>query len=264
VTAATSHIRTRDLLDVPIALTGYGGAMDAMDGAIAQRERAYVCAIAVHALMVSRHDADMRAALRNASLVVPDGRPLVWALNSLGENLRDRVYGPELMARYCARSAERGHRVWLYGGHDGDALALLERTLRARHPAIAIAGSHSPPHRPLTPSEEQEVIERIDADRADVVFVGLGAPKQEKWMAAMRPRLDAPVLVGVGAAFDFLAGLKRQAPPWMQQRGLEWAFRLGQEPLRLLPRYLRYNPAFVAAFARQYGRERRSRPRAAR
>jgi len=99
----------------------------------------------------------------------------------------------------------------------------------------------------------------MDADRADIVFVGLGAPKQEKWMARMRPRPEAPVLVGVGAAFDFLAGLKRQAPPWMQSRGLEWAFRLSQEPLRLLPRYLRYNPAFVAAVARQYARERRGR-----
>src|SRR3989442_171738 len=137
------------------------------------------------------------------------------------------------------------------------ALTALEQALRARHPEMEIAGGHSPPHRALTVAEEDELVERIDGDRPDVVFVGLGAPKQEKWMARMRPRLEAPVLVGVGAAFDFIAGLKRQAPPWMQQRGLEWAFRLSQEPLRLLPRYLRYNPAFVAAFARQYLRERR-------
>jgi N-acetylglucosaminyldiphosphoundecaprenol N-acetyl-beta-D-mannosaminyltransferase len=253
------EIRRRDLLGVPVALVDYERAMDAMDAIIGARERGYVCAIAVHALMVSRHDAELHAALERASLVVPDGRPLVWALDALGARLPDRVYGPELMVRYCARAAERGHRVWLYGGATPDALTTLEGALRGRYPGIAIAGGHSPPHRSLSTDEEREIAARIDRDRADVVFVGLGAPKQEKWMARMRPRLDAPVLVGVGAAFDFLAGLKRQAPPWMQRRGLEWAFRLSQEPLRLLPRYVRYNPAFVAAFARQYLRERRGR-----
>jgi N-acetylglucosaminyldiphosphoundecaprenol N-acetyl-beta-D-mannosaminyltransferase len=257
VSGRPDEIRRRDLLGVPVAVIDYDRAVDAMDAIVATRERGFVCAIAVHALMVSRHDAELRAALERASLVVPDGRPLVWALNALGEHLHDRVYGPELMARYCARAAERGHRVWLYGGDTPAALAALEHALQDRHPGIAIAGGHSPPHRPLTVDEEREIEVRIDSDRADVVFVGLGAPKQEKWMARMRPRLDAPLLVGVGAAFDFLAGLKRQAPPWMQERGLEWAFRLSQEPLRLLPRYLRYNPAFVAAFARQWVRERR-------
>jgi N-acetylglucosaminyldiphosphoundecaprenol N-acetyl-beta-D-mannosaminyltransferase len=254
---APGAARRRDVLGIPIALTDYAGAMDVMDGMIGHRERGYVCAIAVHALMVSRHDPDMRAALAGSALTLPDGKPIVWALNALGERLPDRVYGPELMARYCGRCAESGHRIWLYGGHDTDALAALEGALRARHPRIEIAGGHSPPHRALTVAEEDELVERIDGDRPDVVFVGLGAPKQEKWMARMRPRLEAPVLVGVGAAFDFIAGLKRQAPPWMQRRGLEWSFRLSQEPLRLLPRYLRYNPAFVAAFARQYLRERR-------
>jgi N-acetylglucosaminyldiphosphoundecaprenol N-acetyl-beta-D-mannosaminyltransferase len=130
------------------------------------------------------------------------------------------------------------------------------RALERRHPGLSVAGAWSPPHRPLTAQEERDVAHRIDSDAADVVWVGLGVPKQELWMARMRPRLQAPVLVGVGAAFDFLAGRKRQAPAWMQARGLEWLFRLSQEPARLLPRYLRYNPAFVAAFARQYVRER--------
>jgi N-acetylglucosaminyldiphosphoundecaprenol N-acetyl-beta-D-mannosaminyltransferase len=133
------------------------------------------------------------------------------------------------------------------------------RALERRHPGLRIAGGWSPPHRPLTEAEERDVVRRIDSDAADVVWVGLGVPKQELWMARMRPRLRAPVLVGVGAAFDFLAGRKRQAPAWMQARGLEWLFRLSQEPVRLLPRYLRYNPAFVAAFIRQYVRERRGR-----
>jgi N-acetylglucosaminyldiphosphoundecaprenol N-acetyl-beta-D-mannosaminyltransferase len=251
----------RELAGIAISLTDYAGALDAMDGMITRRERGYVCAVAVHALMASRHDPELRDALLGATLAVPDGRPLVWALNALGERLPDRVYGPELMSRHCARSADRGHRVWLYGGSTPHALETLIDSLRRRHPGIAIVGGHSPPHRPLEQAEEEEIAARINGDRPDVVWVGIGVPKQEKWMARMRPALDAPVLAGVGAAFDFLAGLKRQAPGWMQRRGLEWAFRLSQEPLRLLPRYLRYNPAFVAAFARQYARERGSRLR---
>ena len=253
------EVARRDLLGVPIALIDYEGTMEMMDRMIARRDRGYVCAIAVHALMIARHDAEMRAALRGAALTVPDGRPLVWALGALGDKLPDRVYGPELMVRYCRRAAELGHRVWLYGGHDERALAELAEALDRRFPGIELAGGASPPHRPLTEAEEQAIAERINAARADVVWVGIGVPKQEKWMARMRASLEAPVLVGVGAAFDFLAGRKRQAPPWMQRSGLEWAFRLSQEPTRLLPRYLRYNPAFVAAFARQYARERRGR-----
>ena len=255
-----SQVRTRELLGAPIAVTDYEQAMDEMERMIASQEPGYVCAVPVHSLMVSRHDEAMRAALGGATMNVPDGRPLVWALNLLGEQLRDRVYGPDLMDRFCARAARRGHRIWLYGGATQEALKELVRALESRHHGLQIAGSWSPPHRPLTSEEERDVARRIDADRADVVWVGLGVPKQELWMARMRPRLRAPVLVGVGAAFDFLSGRKRQAPTWMQARGLEWLFRLSQEPLRLFPRYARTNPAFVAAFARQYLRERRRPP----
>jgi N-acetylglucosaminyldiphosphoundecaprenol N-acetyl-beta-D-mannosaminyltransferase len=254
-----SAVTTRELLGVPIAATDYEEAMDTMEEMIARRDAGYVCAVPVHSLMVSRHDAGMRAALLGATMNIPDGRPLVWALNMLGERLGDRVYGPDLMDRFCARAARSGHRMWLYGGATPQALDDLVRALERRHPGLRVAGGWSPPHRPLTEAEERDVVRRIDSDAADVVWVGLGVPKQELWMARMRPRLRAPVLVGVGAAFDFLAGRKRQAPAWMQARGLEWLFRLSQEPVRLLPRYLRYNPAFVAAFVRQYVRERRAR-----
>jgi N-acetylglucosaminyldiphosphoundecaprenol N-acetyl-beta-D-mannosaminyltransferase len=234
--------------------------MDVMDGMITRRERGYVCAVPVHGVMVAQHDPELMAAFQGAQVLnVPDGRPLVWALGMLGADLPDRVYGPELTDRYCARAAQAGYRIWLYGGHTPQALDQLAAALERRHPGIEIAGRWSPPHRPLTAEEEREIAARINADRPDVVWVGIGVPKQEKWMARMRPLLDAPVLAGVGAAFDFLAGRKRQAPPWMQRRGLEWLFRLTQEPRRLLVRYLRYNPAFVAAFARQYARERRAR-----
>jgi N-acetylglucosaminyldiphosphoundecaprenol N-acetyl-beta-D-mannosaminyltransferase len=252
-----AEVPKRDLLGVPIALVDYERAMDVMDRMVESGERGYVCAIAVHALMIARHDPETRAALLGASLNVPDGQPLRWALSALGHPLSDRVYGPELMERYCRRAGERSRRVWLCGGRDEAAVTLLARTLERRFPGIQIAGAAAPPHRPLTESELDELGTRINSAHADVVWVGLGAPRQEKWMAKMRPRLDAPVLVGVGAAFDFIPGLKRQAPGWMQRRGLEWLFRLSQEPRRLLLRYLRYNPAFVAAFARQYLRERR-------
>jgi N-acetylglucosaminyldiphosphoundecaprenol N-acetyl-beta-D-mannosaminyltransferase len=261
---APADVPKRSLLGVPVALVDYAETMAVLDGMIASRERGYVCAVPVHGVMVARHDAEMRAALHGASLAVPDGRPLVWALNLLGEHLDDRVYGPELMDRYCARCAEAGHRIWLYGGGTPAALDQLKRVLESRYRGITIAGGWSPPHRPLTAEEEHEVAAKIDGDAADVVWVGIGAPRQEKWMARMRPRLAAPVLVGVGAAFDFLSGAKSQAPGWMQQRGLEWAYRAAQEPVRLLPRYLRYNPAFVAAFTGQYLRERGSRRSAVR
>jgi N-acetylglucosaminyldiphosphoundecaprenol N-acetyl-beta-D-mannosaminyltransferase len=249
-------ISRREIVGIPIAMTDYAEAMDVMDGMVARRERGYVCAVAVHAVMVSRHDEEMHAAVTGSTLTVPDGMPLVWAANLLGDDLRNRVYGPELMDRYCARCAERGHRVWLYGGRDQGSLMQLALNLRRRHPGIEIVGGYSPPFRPLTGEEEDAIVEQINGSGADVVWVGVGVPKQEKWMAHMRSRLEAPVLCGVGAAFDFHAGRISQAPPWMQERGLEWIYRIAQEPRRLLPRYLSYNPAFVLAFARQLLRER--------
>ncbi len=162
------------------------------------------------------------------------------------------------MDRQCARAAAAGQRIWLYGGRDEETLAELRARLVARHPGLTIAGSHSPPYRPLSDAEHDELAERINADRPDVVWVGIGVPKQEHWMVAMRPRLEAPVLCAVGAAFDFHAGRVSQAPAWMQRRGLEWAYRITQEPRRLLPRYLRTNPRFVLGVARQWARERRT------
>ena len=184
-------------------------------------------------------------------MVVPDGMPLVWALNLLGEQLEDRVYGPELMLRYSGRCAERGHRVWLYGGRDQGSLAQLALNLRQDFPGIRIVGGYSPPFRDLEPHEEDEVVELINADSPDVLWVGTGVPRQEKWTARIRPRLEVPVICAVGAAFDFHAGRISQAPRWMQERGLEWIYRIAQEPRRLLPRYLWFNPRFVMSVARQ-------------
>src|SRR5436853_7030292 len=166
---------------------------------VQQRRRGYVCVCNVHTVMSSAEDAKLRSALLSSSLNVPDGQPLVWAINSLGHSLGARVYGPELMARACAHSADRGHRLYLYGGRNQGALVQLALNLRHRYPGVKIVGGYSPPHRPLHEEERQSVIDEINRSRADVVWVGIGVPKQEKWMAEMRPHLDAPVLVGGGA-----------------------------------------------------------------
>ena len=247
-----------EVLGVPLALTDYERTMEWMDARVATREKGYVCVAAVHTVMVCQEDPELQAAVEGASLVVPDGQPLVWAMNAMGHHLPTRVYGPELMDRYCARSTETGTRMFLYGGRNQGALVQLALNLRRRYPGVKIVGGYSPPYRPLTEEEEDAVAAEINRSQADVVWVGIGVPKQEKWMAAMRDRLDAPVLVGVGAAFDFHAGLIPQAPDWMQHSGLEWAYRLAHEPKRLWKRYAKYNPMFVAGFARQYGQHRRS------
>jgi N-acetylglucosaminyldiphosphoundecaprenol N-acetyl-beta-D-mannosaminyltransferase len=256
---AIADPRSADLLGTPISLVDYDAVIDWIDTMIAAGRRGYVCVAPVHTVMAAREDPELRAAVAGASLTVPDGKPLVWALNALGQDLKDRVYGPDLMARYCEHAARTGARIYLYGGRDEDALALLATNLVSRFPGVRIAGRHVPPFRPLTGPEQDAVAEEINRSGADVVWVGIGVPKQEKWMAAMRSRLSAPVLVGVGAAFDFHAGLVRQAPPWMQRAGLEWAFRTAMEPGRLWRRYARYNPRFVAGFARQYARHRARR-----
>ena len=254
--APGADVHRREILGIPIAMLDYERAMNVMDLMVDSRYRGWVCAAAVHSVMVAQDDPLMKQALTDAVITVPDGMPIVWAANRLGEHLPNRVYGPELMRRYCNRSVERGHRVWLYGGRDQGALVQLALNLRRKHPGIRIVGGFSPPFRSLTPEEDEAVAEQINAARPDVLWVGIGVPKQEKWMVRMRSRLDVPVMCAVGAAFDFHAGRVSQAPHWMQERGLEWTYRIAQEPRRLLPRYLYTNPRFMLESARQYARER--------
>jgi N-acetylglucosaminyldiphosphoundecaprenol N-acetyl-beta-D-mannosaminyltransferase len=239
-------------------MTDYAGAMDVMDEMIERRHRGWVCAAAVHSVMVAQTDPAMRHALAAATVTVPDGMPIVWAANWLGEHLPNRVYGPELMRRHLDRSVERGHRVWLYGGRDQGALVQLALNLRRKHPGIRIVGGYSPPFRPLSGEENDAIAQQINDAQPDVLWVGIGVPKQEKWMVQMRPNVEVPVMCAVGAAFDFHAGRVSQAPHWMQERGLEWTYRIAQEPRRLLPRYLYTNPRFMVSFARQYLSEHRA------
>jgi N-acetylglucosaminyldiphosphoundecaprenol N-acetyl-beta-D-mannosaminyltransferase len=250
---------TAPVLGIPLALTSYDGAMDWMDALVARRERGYVVAAAVHCVMLCQDDPELMDAVLGASLTLPDGQPLVWALAAMGYHLPSRVYGPELMARYFARSARTGTRMYLYGGRNQGALVQLALNLRRRFPGVQIVGGYSPPYRELTDDERAWVVEDIERSEADVVWVGIGVPKQEKWMAEMRPHLTTPVLIGVGAAFDFHADLIPQAPSWMQASGLEWSYRLGREPRRLWRRYLTYNPRFVAAIARELASSRSDR-----
>jgi len=249
-------IARRDILGLPVAMTDYERAMDAMDSMIATRSPGYVCALATHAVSLSRDDTELREAILTSALALPDGVPVVWAANMLGEHLPHRVYGPELMRRYNDRCTEQGHRVWLYGGRDQGSLVQLALNLRRMHPRLRIVGGYSPPFRSLSDEEDDAIIQQINEAKPDVLWVGIGAPKQEKWMARMRDRLDVPVMVGVGAAFDFHAGRISQAPHWMQERGIEWIYRIAQEPRRLLPRYLFHNPRFMAAFVGQLAKER--------
>jgi len=242
---------------VPLAVSDYDEVIAWMDAMVGSEARGWLTAAAVNLVMSAHDDAATMKALLGASLAVPDGQPLVWALRLLGHGRATRVYGPDLMERWCARAAVTGTPTYLYGGRSEQALELLSGRLRERFPGLRIVGGWSPPFRPLSEREREEVAARIDDSGAQVVWVGTGQPKQELWMSEMRPLLRAPLLVGVGAAFDFHAGIVSQAPAWMQRNGLEWLYRLSREPRRLWRRYASQNPRFVAGFARQYLRERR-------
>jgi len=203
-----------------------------------------VCVTSVHGIMTSRSDAEFRRILNEADLVTPDGMPVVWAMRSFGLRRQSRVYGPNLMLALCEQAAHLGHRIFLYGATQ-ETLGLLSRNLQKWYPGLHIAGMYAPPFRALTAEEDAEAVRRIRESRADIVFVGISTPKQERWMSAHRSTLPGVVMFGVGAAFDFHAGRVSQAPGWMQRHGLEWFYRLLMEPQRLWKRYLLETPLFL-------------------
>ena len=251
-----------DVLGVGVSAIDLERAVATFDQWIATGARHYVCVSGVHGVMESRRDPALRDVHNAAGLVTPDGMPLVWLSRLAGERQVRRVYGPDLLLAYCTHGIAFGRRHYFYGGAPGVAERLAQR-LCGRVPGLRVVGMYTPPFRALTAEEDADVVAHIDAAAPDVVWVGLSTPKQERWMAEHRARLGAPVLVGVGAAFDFHAGLKRQAPRWMQRSGLEWAFRLATEPRRLGRRYLVNNPQFVWHVARQLASQRASRWKAA-
>ena len=221
------------------------GAVWRLEKWIERRDRChYVAVTGMHGVMEASHDPGFRAVLNSADLVVPDGMPLVWLGRFNGYELARRVYGPEFMMAFCETTVVRGYRHFFYGGKPGVAEKFAS-VLACRFPQFQVAGTYSPPFRPLTPEEDAAVLRRIEQTAPDILWVGLSTPKQERWMSAHRDRLSVPVLVGVGAAFDILTGELRQAPYWMREHGLEWLFRLCMEPRRLWRRYIVYGSQFL-------------------
>lgn len=254
--ASMPAFASRRILGMRVDCATYETAADAILALAREGRGGSVCVATVHMVMEAHDDPAFARAVERTRLATSDGMPLVWALKALGLPDAERVYGPTLMPRVCERAARAGLRVGLYGGSP-DVLADLQHALLRDHPGLEIPFAHSPPYRPLEAHEDREVVEAIEDAGVDVLFVGLGCPKQERWMADHEDALSC-VSVGVGAAFDFIAGRKSQAPPFLQRAGLEWLYRLACEPRRLWRRYLYNNPRFVAGFLAQWIREGRA------
>ncbi len=249
-----------NVLGVAVNVTTMSTALAEIEGQIGRRERGYVCVTGVHGVMESRHDPELRRIHKESSLTVPDGRPMVWCGWFAGARSMRQVRGVDLTLRVCELAEQNGWSSFFYGGGQGTP-ELLVRRLQERFPKLKVAGTYSPPFRTPTPEEDEEVIARINESGGDIVWVGLSTPKQERWMAAHLGRLKPPMMIGVGAAFDVHAGIRKAGPRWTQLLGLEWLYRLLQEPRRLGRRYLINNPKFVVAILRDRPRlcEERSR-----
>jgi N-acetylglucosaminyldiphosphoundecaprenol N-acetyl-beta-D-mannosaminyltransferase len=246
-----------DVLGVRVTALG-------MDGTIATIERwigegsgtRFVAVINVHMVMMAREDQEFSTIVASTDMAVPDGMPLIWAARRQGID-QQRVYGPDLLVQFLRNTERRGYRHFFYGGRPEMLEAMVAR-IRAEFPNTQIAGAYAPPFRPLTPEEDAEVVQMIREADADVIWVGIGCPKQERWISEHRAAFDHGVMLGVGQAFDQYAGIAKRAPAWMQGAGLEWLYRLCTEPRRLWRRYLVYNSRFLAASLRQgLGRDRK-------
>lgn len=237
------------ILGMRVDPTSYKEATQKIIGWAHNAESRYVCVANVHMVMEAYDAPDFREVVNQSDLVTPDGVPLVWALRKMGCADQQRVYGPELTLRVAEAASKNNIPVGFYGGAP-QTLELLVKNLQIKYSDLRVVYQYSPPFHPLTEEEDQRIVEAINTSGARLLFVGLGCPKQERWMGEHHRKLQA-VLLGVGAAFDFAAGLKRQAPAWMQRNGLEWLFRLVQEPQRLWRRYLIQNPRFVVLFMLQ-------------
>ncbi|MBB3916735.1 WecB/TagA/CpsF family glycosyltransferase [Rhizobium fabae] len=239
-----------NVLGVRISAVNLKSATGFIQKAIEDGRKEYVCVRDAHGVVRCQDDPELRSIHNRAFLVTPDGMPLVWALKRAGHLESDRVYGPDLMLSVFEAGTSRGIRHFLYGA-TAETLQQLQARLLARFPDAEIAGSYAPPFHKLSPQEEADIADRLNRSGADIIWVGLSSPKQELWMARMRDRLEASMLIGVGAAFDFHAGLKRQAPRFIQRSGFEWAFRLLCEPRRLWRRYALVVPTFISLTAFQ-------------
>jgi len=250
LSARSKLLPKTNIVGVPVHSTNLSDAVELLAVRLMQAERTYVCLCNVHGVVSCLRNKTIRTAYLKADLITPDGMPLVWIMKSRGLAGVGRVYGPDLVIALCERLQREGSSHFFYGGAPG-VPERLAASLEKRFNNFRVAGAYSPPYRPLTAAEDCDVIRRINDSGADVVWVGLGAPKQELWMLEHRAALAAPLLLGVGYAFDVHSGDKPQAPVWMQRAGLEWVFRVSHEPLRLWPRILVDGPLFLSALVAQ-------------
>jgi N-acetylglucosaminyldiphosphoundecaprenol N-acetyl-beta-D-mannosaminyltransferase len=234
-----------NILGVGVSAINMEMALSRIDGWIERREPNYVIAVPAHCIVECLRSEKLRRIYNRAGMVTPDGRPIAWICRLLGYRYVEQVRGSDLMLEVCKRSVSTGYRHFLYGGWPPDVVEQLALRLRERFPGIQIVGTYAPPFRHVTSEEDAMIVERINATRPDVVWIGLGAAKEEYWSESHVGKIVAPVLIGVGAAFDFHSGRKAHAPRWMIRMGLEWFFRCLNEPRRLIPRYLRDNPRFI-------------------
>lgn len=239
-------------LGVPIDELTWEAALDRISAWAAEGQSRYVCICNAHSLITARDDPDFMRIVRDCDMATPDGAPVAWMMRRLGAPAQQRINGPDLMLKYCELAQSRGEAIYLFGSTD-DTLTALRAALRERWPQLRIAGWMSPPFRPLSAEEEDQIVDEINRSGAATVWVGLGCPKQEAWMSRQRGKIRA-VMIGVGAAFDYHAGKVRRAPQWMQHAGLEWLHRLLSEPRRLWRRYVFTNTAFIVHAASQLAR----------
>ena len=239
------------VITMNVAVTNHENAVITVRKLSTESQGAYVCVSNVHMCMEVLDSAHFRALVNNADLVIPDGKPISWAQQLLGYKDAQQVRGEDIMHALCEKSDKGSFNIGLYGGSSESLLEVVKEKLSITHPNINITFGYSPPFRPLTAQEDEKLIKEINDSNVNVLFVGIGCPKQERWMAAHKEHLNC-VMLGVGAAFDFIAGSQKHAPRWIQKIGMEWAFRLSCEPKRLWKRYLKQNPRFMYHFFKQY------------
>ena len=232
-----------NILGVNVSAINMRQALETIQSWISQREPHYVCVTPAHSIMDCYNDPRLRPIFNRSGMTTPDGMSIVWVLRMLGHKHVERVYGSDLMREVCKASLKHGYTHYLYGGAPGVGQVLKEKLI-SEIPGLQIVGHYTPPFGPVPPEEDHQIIEHIRSTNPDILWVGISSPRQEIWMAEHVERLNVPVLIGVGAAFDFLSGRKKQAPGWIQRSGLEWLYRFLSEPKRLWRRYAQY-PLFV-------------------
>lgn len=232
------------ILNVKISAINEDDACSLVEDRISRKNKGYICVCPVSTIMECKRNQDVLKSVNCADLATPDGMPVVWIGRIKGYKNVRRVYGPDLMQRICGISEKKGYRNYFYGSST-DVLDKLKEKLSKRYRRLIISGAYSPPFRKLSKEENDKIVEDINNSGSAILWVGLGSPKQDLWMHEHRGEINVPIMLGVGAAFDFLAGVKPQAPRWMRNNGFEWLFRLITEPKRLWRRYLVDNPLFI-------------------